>query len=188
MCIRDSKYDKKNIRKIAKKFGGIRLDSFPSIGTFGRVYYELFKRIDWIPFLDYFEYDKFSAMSTLAEKYGYKPYPYKHYESIFTRFYQGYILPKKFGIEKRRLHFSTLIMTNKMDRDSALKDLDSIPYPSPQALEEDLQYFLKKMQWSKKDLDDYLSRPRIEHEKYGSEEPFYTSLRNIYFKLKNIIS
>jgi N-acetyl sugar amidotransferase len=164
------KYDKKNIEKIAKKFGNMRLTTFPSIGTFGRVYYELVKGIDWLPFLDYFDYDKFEAMSTLAKRYGYKTYPYKHYESIFTRFYQGYILPKKFEIDKRRLHFSTLIMTEKMNRDKALKDLDSIPYPSVQALEEDIQYFLKKMQWDKKELDYYISRDRIEHEFYGTEE------------------
>ena len=67
------------------------------------------------------DYEKFEAMKILSD-YGYKPYPYKHYESVFTRFYQGYILPEKFGIDKRKLHLSTLILNNVLSREEALKD------------------------------------------------------------------
>jgi len=174
------KFDQKNIKEIARRFGRIKLKSFPSVGTFDRVYYELIRRISWDPFLDYLGYNKFDAMSTLARDYGYQPYPYKHYESIFTRFYQGYILPQKFGIDKRRIHFSTLILAGQMERQAALDDLVTIPYQDAQALQEDTQYFLKKMQWSNMDFDGYVSRPRREHEEYGSEEGFYKYMKKAY--------
>ena len=177
------KFDKRNIKSIARKYKSIQLDSFPSFGTLDRIYFEFFKKIKWISFLDYLDYDKFKAMSVLKEKFGYKPYPYKHYESIFTRFYQGYILPKKFGIDKRRIHFSTLIIVGQMDRDTAIADLSSFPYSDEQVLEEDIEYFLKKMKWSRDMLDEYICRPRKEHIDYGSEEAFYNSIKNAYLFL-----
>ena len=80
----------------------------------------------------------------MIENYNYKPYPYKHYESIFTRFYQGYILPKKFGIDKRRVHLSNLIVTNVITRNDAIKIMEEPHYSSKKLLDEDKEYFLKK--------------------------------------------
>lgn len=174
------KFDKKNIHKISQRFGNVKIKSFPSVGTLNRIYYELVMHIKWVSFLDYLDYNKFNALSALASTYGYKPYPYKHYESVFTRFYQGYILPKKFGIDKRRIHFSSLIIAGQMERKSALNDLLSMPYPDYQSIQEDLQYFLKKMQWSQREMDSYISRPRREHGEYCSEEGFYTFIKKIY--------
>ena len=82
-------------------------------------------------------------MKVLEKNYSYKPYPYKHYESIFTRFYQGFILPKKFGVDKRRVHFSTLIISNQIARETALKDLESEPYKNKDDLNADIEYFKK---------------------------------------------
>jgi len=113
-------------------------------GVVDYVLYDRIRKIKWIPFLDYTEYNKEAVLIELEAKYGYKRYPYKHYESIFTRFYQGYILPRKFHIDKRRLHLSTLIASGQMTRDEALKKVDGIPYPSHTELEEDISYFLKK--------------------------------------------
>ena len=163
------KYDKKNIQAIAKIFGGIRLKTFPSMGTFDFIKYKLFNKIEWLSFLDYFKYEKKAALDILEKHYGYKPYPYKHYESIFTRFYQGYILPNKFGIDKRRMHLSTLVLTNQIERDEALKMILESPYPSSDQLEEDINYFLKKMDWSLNDLKNYINLPRVEHNMYPSE-------------------
>ena len=85
------------------------------------------------------QYEKF-----VKDKYNFKPYPYKHYESIFTRFYQGYILPNKFGIDKRILHLSTLIISKQLKRDEAIKELKSPnAYPSQEMLENDKLYFLQ---------------------------------------------
>ena len=132
------KYDKKNIKNIALKGGIKNFTTFPSIGTLDFIYYQFIKKIRWVNILDSLDYNKFDVLKILQSKFGYKPYPYKHYESIFTRFYQGFILPKKFGIDKRRLHLSTLIISNQMSRQEALDKLNEATYQSHQLLEEDI--------------------------------------------------
>ena len=175
------KFDKKNIKNIIKRFGGYKLSTYPAIGTSDLVYYILIKKIKWLSFLDYFDYDKFKAIEILKEKYNFKPYPYKHYESIFTRFYQGYILPKKFNIDKRILHYSTLIMSKSMTREFALKELQNeYAYSSNEQLELDKEYFLKKMSWSEEKLENYLNRPGKSHLSYPNEKKFYDVALKFY--------
>jgi len=175
------KYDKRNIQALAQQFGKVRLRTFPAIGTYGYLWYTMVRRITWVSFLDYVEYNKSDALGMLQREYGYKPYPYKHYESIFTRFYQGYILPKKFGVDKRRVHFSTLIVSQQMERGEALEILKGMPYPSPKALEEDILYFIKKMNWTRSQLDEYLSRAAKPHTDYPSEKRLWDSLNRWTF-------
>ena len=178
------KFDKKNIKNIIKRFGGYKLLTYPAIGTFDLVYYILIKKIKWLSFLDYFDYDKFKAIEILKEKYNFKPYPYKHYESIFTRFYQGYILPKKFKIDKRILHYSTLIISKSMTREFALKELQNeYAYSSNEQLELDKEYFLKKMGWTEFKFNSYLSQPQVNHDFYSSEKKLYKFLLKIYKKI-----
>jgi N-acetyl sugar amidotransferase len=178
------KYDKKNISAIGRQFGGTCLVTFPSIGTLSYVWFEFVRRIRWISFLDYFDYNKFEALKVLQSDYGYKPYPYKHYESVFTRFYQGYILPRKCGVDKRRLHFSALVASGQMRRADAVSGLEGIPYASEQALDEDRRYFLKKMGWLPVQLDEYLRRPEKMHSAYPSERPLWNWCASIYRRLK----
>ncbi len=181
------KYDKKNIKSIAQIFGKQKLITFPSIGIIGYLIYEYLFRINWVSILDYIEYDKNEAIDALSSKYNYKPYPYKHYESVFTRFYQGYILPNKFGIDKRKLHLSSLIVNGITSRDEGLKDLKKIPYPSEKDLKEDIEYFLKKMNWKNSDLVAYLNRPRKEHDFYPSSKSLWEFLKKINkFLIRNI--
>ncbi len=121
----------------------------------------------------------------MSSDYGFIPYPYKHYESVFTRFYQGYILPKKFGYDKRRNHLSALVLTNQMLRDEGLSILNESPYTSINTQNADLEYFLKKFSWTKDKFDEYISRPKVEHEKYGSDDFKWAFKRKIslFFKL-----
>ncbi len=92
------KYDKKNIFSIWKQFGdGSKVKSFPSISTLDYCFYIFGRKICWVSFLDFYDYKKEEALNLLETEIAYRRYPYKHYESIFTRFYQGYILPQKFG-------------------------------------------------------------------------------------------
>jgi len=174
------KFDKRNIKALARRFGAVRLETFPAIGTLGYVMYEIVRRIRWFSFLDYLEYNKFAALTVLEREFGYKPYPYKHYESIFTRFYQGWILPHKFGVDKRRLHLSALVASGQMTRDEALQGVGGLAYPSPAALEEDKQYFVKKMGWTQDDLAGYVARPGKPHSAYPSERPLWTFLVAFY--------
>ena len=173
------KWDKKNIKSLAKR-GGVRLKTFPAIGTLDKIYYEYIKGIRWISFLDYLpEYNKFKALEILKENFGFKPYPYKHYESVFTRFYQGYILPVKFGVDKRKNHLSTLILSGQMDKETALEELNKIPYPTEEELVDDIQYFLKKMEWNEDKFMEYLQRPEKPHTLYGSEIGLWNFLRKV---------
>ena len=176
------KYDKRNIKGISKQFGGPRLRTFPSIGTLDMIHYQL-RGIRWFSFLDYFDYRKRDALQSLQGRFDYKPYPFKHYESVFTRFYQGFILPTKFGIDKRRLHLSTLVMNGEMTRDEALAVLEGIPYESEKLLRDDTAYFLKKMGWSREKLDAYLARPGVPHDVYPTEKPLWDRAMDTYRRL-----
>lgn len=179
------KYDKRNIKSIHAKFGRLkRIKTFPSFGTFDFVWSEYVRRVRWISFLDYYAYRKQEALDVLREEFGYKPYPYKHYESVFTRFYQGYLLPEKFGVDKRLIHLSTLVMSEQMKRDDALKMLTHIPYPNDQDRQADINYFLKKMGWDRERLDCYLNREEKPHVMYGSEKAIWDFAKKIYFNFR----
>lgn len=166
------KRDKRNIQAIAKRFGKVDIKTFPIFSTFDYLLNQFVFRIKWVPFLDYIHYDKEQVLSRLEADFGYKRYPFKHYESVFTRFYQGYILPQKFNVDKRLTHLSTLVMSQQMSRDDALAALHGIAYESQERLDEDLGYFLKKMGWSREQLDAYLQRPGVPHSAYPTERPF----------------
>jgi len=170
------KRDVRNIKHLAKRFGGVRIKTFPTHSTLDFILDEFFRGIRWISFLDYLPYNKSEAMDVLERKYAYKPYPYKHYESIFTRFYQGYILPKKFGVDKRLLHLGTLVASGQMTREKALEDLTGTPYPSQQDLDSDIRYFIKKMGWHELYLTEYMTRPEVRHDAYASERGAYEIL------------
>lgn len=171
------KYDKKNIVAIGRR-AGIELKTFPALGTVDYVINKTVRRIRWESFLDYFDYVKSRCMQTLVDEVEFRPYPYKHYESVFTRFYQGYILPNKFGIDKRKIHLSTLIVSGQLTREEALNIMQTSPYPSESDLATDIEYFLKKMGWSRQQLDDYISRPQIPHTNYGTEKPLWDSVKH----------
>lgn len=178
------KYDKRNIYGIAKRFSSVKIKTLPTIGTWDYVKLVAIKKIEWVSILDYYTYNKFETLDALEENFGYKRYPYKHYESIFTRFYQGYLLPNKFHVDKRRVHLATLVVTNQLGRDAALTDLGKLPYPTERDLAEDRGYFLKKMDWTEDDLRDYLTRSEVPHNHYPSEIALWQYLAAIYRKMK----
>lgn len=180
------KLDKKNIYNIAK-INNVKIKTFPAIGVIDYLYYEYIKKIKWLPFLDYLsEYNKYDVLNELQEKYNYKPYPYKHYESVFTRFYQGYILPTKFNVDKRKLHLSTLLISGQISKEEAINQLNGIAYPNEHALAEDMEYFLKKMNWTQADLDTYISRPEKSHLLYGSEKELFDKILSLWKKIKSL--
>ena len=164
------KYDKRNIIDINQKFDNIKINTFPSFGMMDYYLNTKVLRKKWVFFLDYFNYDKKSAEAELIKKTNFVPYEYKHYESILTRFYQGYILPNKFGVDKRKLHLSTLIISNQVTRSEAIEKLKTSPYASVDTLNQDKSYFLKKMQITEDELAEYINQPPIPHDYYKSEK------------------
>ena len=185
-----NKLDYKNIKNIWKKFGfNYSLKTFPGYGFADYIYDKIIKRTIWLSFLDYVGYNKAEALKVLSEDYSYKPYPYKHYESIFTRFYQGYILPKKFKVDKRKNHLSALVLNGEINREDAINMLKNSPYPNNDDLDLDLNYFLKKFDWTMDDLNNYLEQPEIKHKEYGSENylfDFYYKLLIVYRRLRSL--
>lgn len=177
------KLDKRNIVGISRAFGGPKLRTFPAISTIDYIRYLTVHRIRWISFLDYLDYNKGEALEVLQRDFGYKPYAHKHYESVFTRFYQGYLQPYKFGVDKRKPHLSSLIMNGEITRDEALRRASGIAYPSEREMEADRLYFIKKMGWSEEKFADYMRRPERPHTDFPSEAALFNKLLSIYRKL-----
>ena len=149
--------DLKQIMDIHKKFGNIPLKTLPLCGIFKyKLYYRYIKGMKVIKPLNYIDYTKDGAIKTLQERFGWEPYANKHFESIFTRFYEGYWLVKKFGFDKRRAHFSSLILTGQMTRDEAIKKLEEPPYDEQLAME-DLEYVAKKLDMSKEEFMEMMN-------------------------------
>ena len=118
----------------------------------------------------------------LEEEVRWRNYSGKHFESIFTRFYQGYILPQKFGIDKRIAHLSTLINSEQLTKADAVELLKEDHYPS-QLREEDFSIVCKKLGFSQQEMHDYMARPEVSHSSYGNDGRVFRFLRYIYVKL-----
>lgn len=136
--------DYKYIAGVHRKFGSVRLSTYPHF-TLPALYRHLvIRRTQVISILDYVEYRKEQTLQLLQNELGWVDYGGKHYESIYTRFYQAYVLPIKFHIDKRRAHYSSLVHSDQMSRAEALQLLDEPTYP-PQKLVEDREYVIKKL-------------------------------------------
>jgi N-acetyl sugar amidotransferase len=155
-----SKYDLINIKAIVDAHSAVPIRSFPVYGIMGNT-----GKFTNVSLLNYIEYSKEKAIQTLSEKFGWRPYGAKHYESTFTKFYQGYILPAKFGIDKRRIHLSDLVRSGQMGRIDALKVLDKPPY-DPMELEMDKQFVLKKLEFSEEEFSEIMAKPPVPHTAY----------------------
>ena len=137
--------DLKMIKDIHRKFGTRPLKTFPLCGMVKyRVYYPIFKGMKRVAPLDMVEYDKEKVKLFLQERFGWQPYENKHYENVFTRFYEGYYLPHKFGYDKRKCYFSNEILAGTMTREEALAELEQPAY-DPRQMEEDKAYIAKKL-------------------------------------------
>ena len=142
----------------------------------------------WVSVLNYVDYVKNDAMKVLQNELGWKYYGGKHYESIYTRFYQGYILPKKFGYDKRRAHLSSLICSGEITREQGLTELKEEAYPLDLQTQ-DLEYVIKKLDISAKEFDNILNLPLKSYWDYPSygkiyKTPLFNAVRPLYRALK----
>lgn len=172
------KLDDRNLKDIHKKHGDLKgKHKYPKIGRFHRYFLECVYNINDIMILNYVKYNKNEVVKEIEEEFGWTNYEGKHYESIFTRFYQGYVLPKKFNIDKRKAHFSNLILSNQLSREEALVQLKKPTYAVSQQ-EEDFDYVCKKLGFSSTEFNEILSKPRVDHLKYKTS---YSTLQNILY-------
>lgn len=156
-----------NLLNIHKAFGTRSLRSFPLIGRWQRNIHALKRLYTSVALLNYLEYNKEAAKQEIIKKLNWNDYGGKHYESVFTRFYQGYILPVKFHVDKRKAHLSNLIFSGQMTKQAAIEELQT-PIYSPEQLAIDKPFVLKKLGFTDADFDDYLSQPPVDHAKYGN--------------------
>jgi len=170
------KFDARNIRDIQRRFGSVPIKSHPLISVAGVLWYRYVLGVRWTAFLDYFDYRKENALAVLQREVGYRPYPYKHYESVFTRYYQGCILPRKFGVDKRKLHLSTLVVTGQMSRQQAIDLLAQPPYPDPAQQRDDHAFVLKKLGFTAAEFERYIASPAVAHDSYATEKPLWDIL------------
>jgi N-acetyl sugar amidotransferase len=136
--------DFKYISSVHRMFGSAPISTYPYFTLPGLFRYLVLRRIQVVSILDYVEYRKDAALDVLQKQLGWTYYGGKHYESIYTRFYQAYILPRKFGIDKRRAHYSSLIHSKQMSRAEAVQLMHEPVYP-PDKLAEDREYVIKKL-------------------------------------------
>lgn len=174
-------YDKQdyiNIKAIHKQYGQKQLKTFPFLDRKMKRFIQT-SGIEFINYLNWLPYVKDEVKAVLQKELDWKDYGGKHYESIWTRFYQGYILPVKFGVDKRKAHFSTLICSGQMTKDEALEEMKQPPY-DPQQLKIDKEFVLKKLGLTEKEFDAYMKTPARNHREFDTEG----SLFNYYPALK----
>ncbi len=181
-------YDWKYIKNVHKRFGKLPLLTFPHATFLELAWYRLTQR--WISVLNYVDYVKKDAMMILEKELDWKYYGGKHYESIYTRFYQGYILPKKFGFDKRRTHLSSLICSGQISREEALEELKNETYPL-ELQKQDREYVIKKLGITEKDFEEIMGLPLKSYWDYPSygniyKAPLFKAAFSLYTYLKKI--
>jgi N-acetyl sugar amidotransferase len=151
--IRDYKY----ISAVNSRFGSMELKSFPHF-TYYRFAFNKLLGQRWIDILNYVRFEKAEAVQLLVNEYDWEPYSTKHGESIYTRFFQNFYLPTKFGADKRRGHLSSLICSGQIDRTAALEVL-AHPIAPQEEVSADVEYVRKKFELSESEFFDLLDSP-----------------------------
>jgi N-acetyl sugar amidotransferase len=167
--------DSQLIRGIHRRFGRVPMRSFPYLTTFDYGYYLVLRGIRWVPILNYVEYNKAEAKQILINDIGWRDYGGKHYESVFTRFFHAYYLPKKFGYDLRKSYESALVCSGQITRDEALRELAK-PLAPPELLEQDRSYVLKKLGLSEAEFEAILSAPNKTFADYPNTDALWRRL------------
>jgi N-acetyl sugar amidotransferase len=165
--------DLRHLRAIQRRFGTRPLKTLPQISLFQFGWNVLARGIKTVPILNYLDFNKPVAMQFLEQELGWRAYGGKHYESVFTRFFQGHIQPRKFQVDKRRGHYSSLVAGGDLGRPQALDELAHSPYPDPQMEADDLRFFLKKMEITSAEFDRWMAEPPRPHTAYPNNGWFF---------------
>jgi N-acetyl sugar amidotransferase len=151
--------DYKYIKSVHKLFGKTTLENYPHLTKLKFLYFNMIKRIKVLSFINYIDFNKNDAMKIIEEELNWKYYGGKHYESNYTKFYQGYVLPNKFNIDKRRAHYTCLILsTGEITRDQALSMLKE-PILNPNQVDQDKLYIQKKLGISENEFNEIMNLP-----------------------------
>lgn len=165
-----NKLDTVNLRYIHRKFGeGSKLRGYPTCGFLKHAYYQGVTGMRLINLIDWFDFREDAVKSLLAREIDWQPYERKHGEVVFTKFYQNYILPTKFGVDKRRMHLSSLICSGQLTREKALENLQE-PLYSHDELHEDRVMVLTKLGLSEDEFKSIMALPPRSNQDFPTDE------------------
>lgn len=157
--------DWKYIKNIHKKFGTIKLKTYPHFNFFDLFYINFIRSVRSVSILNYVDYNKNTAMELLTKELNWTKYEGKHYESFYTKFYQGYVLPSKFNIDKRYGHLSDLINSKQLSKNQANDEIKKVPYKND-SIDSDKEYVAKKFNITKEELEKMLSKKNCSFRDY----------------------
>lgn len=165
--------DMAQIRDIRRQFGTNDLKTYPFSSVLRhKIYLRYIRGIHVVKLLNLMPYTKELAKKTLADVYGWEAYPQKHFESRFTKFYEGYWLPTKFGFDTRRVQFSSLILTGQMTRDEAIKEMAKLSY-DPQTIHDDIDFVASKLGITSEELMSYHALPNKSYRDYDNQYAWF---------------
>lgn len=171
-------FDWAYVKDVHRRFGTNGLSTYPHFSLLRLFYYVFIRKIRMVSILNHIDYDKKQAMDVLQNKLGWVYYGGKHYESIYTRFYQAYLLPKKFSIDKRKAHYSNLILSGQMSRDEAVQAMALPVYPA-ELLEEDREYAIKKLELSLAEFDAIIVSPNKTFLDYRTSHALFEKAKRV---------
>lgn len=171
-----------HLKGIHSKYGKLKLKSFPQLSFTKFLYITQIKKVTNIRLLNLLNYNKSEAMEVLKQELNWVYYGGKHYESTFTKFFQAFYLPTKFGIDKRKAHLSTLICSGQITREQALEEIKE-PLYDEKSLIQDKEYVLKKLDFSENEWEQIMNSPIKTYKDYPNNE----KLKGMFYKFYNLI-
>ena len=165
--------DSRQLKDIHRQFGSRPLKTFPITSVlWHKIWLPYFKGIKVVRPLNMVPYVKEEAKQLLVDRFGWQPYPQKHFESRFTQFYESYWLPKRFGYDVRRVQYSSLIVTGQMTRDEAIELLKKPSYDEATILQE-IEFVANKLGITSDELNSFMELPRRTYKDYKNQHQIY---------------
>ena len=176
-----------HVKSVFKNFGEGNLKGYRIYTPFQRyILYPFVYRLKSLRPLDYIPYNKEEAKIFLIKELGWRDYGGKHYESTFTKIFQSYYLPVKFGFDKRKAHLSSLIVSGQMTRDEALKILEE-PLWNDKTNSE-INYFCKKLNISREEFDRILTEKGRDYSDFRNSENIRKILKVVFSLYKKFLN
>jgi len=180
--------DQRHLKAIHKRFGTVPLRSFPTMGIPSYLYAVFVKGVRWITILNYVDYKKSEAMKVLQEELGWRAYGGKHYESVYTRFYQGYILKRKFDFDKKRAHLSNLVLSGDLTREQALTEVQKEDYIGTGLYYEDRDFTIKKLGLTEAQFEEIMALPVKTHYEYPNNSWLLEKMPKLFGSFKRFVT
>ena len=177
-----------NLKAIYKKFGSKELVDYKTVSFMDFIFISFIYGIKPIRPLNFIPYNRDLALDELKTKINWSYYGQKHGESIFTKLFQNYILPTRYGYDKRRPHLSSLIVSGQMKRKEAIKKL-KMPLYNQSNLKNDIDYFCKKIKIHKSEFENFMTLPIVSHKNYPTWDKLYYLMKyfqNLIFKFLGV--